>query len=98
MKTTALLPLALSATLLAACTTPPVDEPEASSSEAALTGNGAPSGAHYNLNLIGVPKSKTADMTGNDGHRIFVPLTGSTKINLSEGPFEVLDANATDGS
>jgi len=60
--------------------------------------NGAPSGAHYNLNIIGVPKGKTAAMTGNQGHRIFVPLTGKTKINLSEGEFQVLDANGTDGS
>ena len=59
--------------------------------------NGAPSGAHYNLNIIGVPKNKTADMTGNNGHRIFVPLEGSTKIYLSEGDFAVLDANGTDG-
>lgn len=28
---------------------------------------------------------------------IFVPLTGSTKILLSEGPFDVLDKNGTDG-
>ncbi len=62
-----------------------------------VTGNGAPSGAHYNLNIIGVPKNKTADMTGGDGHRIFVPLDKSTKIYLSEGTFQVLDANGTDG-
>lgn len=62
------------------------------------TGNGAPSGAHYNLNIIGVPKGKTADMTNGSGHRIFVPLTGSSKILLSEGDYGVLDANGTDGS
>ncbi|MEK7062576.1 MAG: hypothetical protein AAB946_00920 [Patescibacteria group bacterium] len=62
------------------------------------TGNGAPSGAHYNLNLIGVPKNKTADMTGNNGHRIFVKLDGITKILLQEGAeYQVLDANGTDG-
>src|SRR4030042_2682062 len=60
------------------------------------TGSGAPSGAHYNLNVIGVPKSKTADMTGSSGHRIFVPLTGSCQIKLGEGTFQVLDANCTD--
>jgi hypothetical protein len=32
-------------------------------------GNGAPTGSHYNLNIIGVPKDKDADMTGNSGHR-----------------------------
>ena len=60
-------------------------------------GNGAPNGAHYNLNLIGVSHDKDADMTGNQGHRIFVKLQGNSKIWLTEGPdFEVLDANATD--
>ncbi len=38
-------------------------------------GNQAPNGAHYNLNIIGMPKNKTADMTGSNGHVIFVPLT-----------------------
>ena len=42
----------------------------------ATTGNGAPSGSHYNLNIIGVPKDKTATMTTGDGHRIFVQLWG----------------------
>src|SRR5215211_3075737 len=64
---------------------------------AVLAGNGTPNGAHYNLNLIGVPKGKTADMTGNNGHRIFMPLSGQAKILLSEGAYDVLDANGTDG-
>ena len=62
-----------------------------------VTGNGCPSGPHYNLNIIGVPKQKNADMTGNNGHRIFVPLTGKASISLKEGDFQVLDANGTDG-
>ncbi len=62
------------------------------------SGNGAPSGAHYNLNIIGVPNGKTADMAGNSGHRIFVPLGGKADIWLSPGDFGVLDANGTDGS
>jgi hypothetical protein len=56
------------------------------------------SGTHYNLNIIGVPKGKSADMTGNNGRRIFMPLSGTSKILLKEGPFQVLDANGTDGS
>jgi hypothetical protein len=62
-------------------------------------GNDMPSGPHYNLNIIGVPKDKTADMDGNRGHRIFVPLSGrAAKIWLQEGDrFQVLDANGTDG-
>jgi hypothetical protein len=71
------------------------------SAEALATGNGAPSGAHYTLNLIGVPKGKTAPMDGNSGHRIFVNLEGNTKLNLqnadlTDGAFRVLDANGTD--
>lgn len=65
---------------------------------AAAGGNGAPSGSHYNLNIIGVPKSKSADMTGSSGHRIFVPLEGKSQILLGPGDFQVLDANGTDGS
>ena len=68
----------------------------AKSQQGMQQGNGAPSGAHYNLNIIGVDKGKTADMTGNMGHRIFVKLEGKTKINLGEGEFQVLDANGTD--
>ncbi|MES3034642.1 MAG: hypothetical protein V4813_11660 [Gemmatimonadota bacterium] len=68
----------------------------------ASTGNGAPSGAHYNLNVIGVSKGKSAEFDGGNGHRLFVGLgrTGAsvvTNIKLAEGPFAVLDANGTDG-
>jgi hypothetical protein len=75
--------------------------------KSAVTGNGAPSGTHYNLNIIGVPKGKTADMTNNNGGRIFVSLGKSndgvtTKIMLTPAPagesFKVLDANGTDGT
>jgi hypothetical protein len=45
-----------------------------------------------------VPKDKSADMTGNNGHRIFVRLEGKTQILLSPGDFAVLDANGTDGT
>jgi hypothetical protein len=73
----------------------------------AQTGNGAPNGPHYNLNIIGVSHGKTASMTGDNGHRIFVSLgdkrdqvTVRTRINLLQsfdGTFHVLDANGTDG-
>jgi hypothetical protein len=64
----------------------------------AAPGNGAPSGSHYTLNLIGVPRDKTATMTGAEGRVIFTKLSGNTKINLQEGSFQVLDANGTDGN
>lgn len=73
-----------------------VNTPKQTQKSEAATGSGAPSGAHYNLNVIGVPKGKTADMTGSQGRRIFVPLTGNCKINLAQGDFQVLDANCTD--
>jgi len=62
-------------------------------------GNGAPNGAHYTLNLIGVAKDKTASLDDNNGRRIFVRLEGKSRILLQQGDtFQVLDANATDGS
>jgi hypothetical protein len=72
--------------------------------EVTTTGSGAPSGAHYNLNIIGVDNPKNFDYntynqqnTDGQGHRIFVPLNGNAKIMLNEGDFGVLDANGTDG-
>jgi len=52
----------------------------------------------YQLNLIGMNSGDklTNDGTGN-GHRIFIPLDGHTRILLTEGPFAVLDGDGTDG-
>jgi len=71
----------------------------------ATTGNGAPSGPHYNLNIIGVDNPKTDPMTGGDGHTIFVAL-GSKKTStsvesniwLTQGPFQVCDGNGFDAA
>ncbi len=64
------------------------------------TGNDAPNGKHYSLNIHGVSNPKTADMDGADGHSIFVPETGNAKIYLVKSPdndtFQVLDANGFD--
>lgn len=82
------------AVLLAACNTGPGTDVNALG-----VGNGLPSGAHYNLNIIGVANPKTASMDTSSGHVIFVALSGHSKIDLQEGSdFAVLDANATDGS
>lgn len=62
----------------------------------ALTGNGGPSGPHYNLNLIGVPQDKTADITS--GNRIFLYYEGHTNILLRKGDYQVIDGNGTDGT
>jgi hypothetical protein len=60
-------------------------------------GNGAPSGSHYNLNIIGQDREYDGSGTNGNGHRIFVKLWGQTKIMLTEGPFDVLDYNGLDG-
>ncbi len=76
------------------------------SAAVAQTGNGAPNGAHYSLNIIGVPRAKSANPDWASGHVIFVNLGSkdngvSTKILLSQsaeaGVFDVLDKNGTDG-
>jgi hypothetical protein len=99
-------PAAAIAAALIACSddemTAPVSPGGSPSFSVSETGNGAPSGAHYTLNIIGVPKDKSANLTGGNGHRIFVDLgkTGqvaNTRINLSQGDFGVTDANGTDG-
>jgi hypothetical protein len=89
---------ALAAIVAASCESPSEPSAELLPAVEFAKGNGAPSGAHYNLNIIGVPVEKTADMTGDNGHRIFVPLDDKTRIDLQKGEtFEVLDANGTDG-
>lgn len=87
----------------AAVATAALVAPTSASAGTPATGNGAPSGAHYTLNIIGMAKDKNPDMTGDNGRRIFVDLgangkPATTKINLTEGDFSVLDANGTDGT
>jgi hypothetical protein len=71
----------------------------------AQTGNGAPSGPHYNLNIIGVEKGKTSStMTGSDRHTIFVQLGTAGDVNpktsyiylVPGADFQVCDGNAFD--
>jgi len=67
----------------------------------ATTGNGAPSGPHYNLNIIGVNKGKNPPLTFSDRHTIFVALGSRnqsliTNIFLTQGPFHVCDGNGFD--
>lgn len=64
-------------------------------------GNGSPSGAHYTLNIIGMEKPKgklPEDTETSNGRRIFVVYDGNTKIILTEGDFEVVDYDGTDGT
>lgn len=55
------------------------------------TGNGAPSGPHFNLNIHGVANGQ--GFSGQNQNDIFVPLNGSCKINLVQATtfdFQVL--------
>jgi len=121
MKTIKLIALLFLTSLLAvSCSENEVLTPDVSSAlenskdvlMARSTGNGALSGAHYNLNIIGMGKGKKADMTGSNGHVIFVGLGTkkaeefvTTRIYLydseestdSDADYRVLDANGTDG-
>ena len=57
----------------------------------------------YQLNLIGQEVEKgekhlgEVDDGSNNGHRIFIPLNGNTKILLTEGEFGVIDYDGLDG-
>lgn len=65
----------------------------------AAGGNGAPKGAHYNLNIIGVENPKNSTLTDSNRHTIFVALrNGDTpsRIYLTQGDFAVCDGNAFD--
>jgi hypothetical protein len=59
-------------------------------------------GPHYNLNVIGVPKDKAADVpawSNENRHTMFVPLEKKTNIYMTQGEdFAVLDANGCDGT
>jgi hypothetical protein len=67
----------------------------------ALAGGIGLSGAHYNLNVIGLDHPKDAKLVGSDRHTIFVDLTNQegTHDNIYLAPgetFQVCDGNATD--
>lgn len=73
--------MAIAATMVAAVSLP------------AFAGNGAPSGAHYNLNIIGVDKAKKPKMTGTSGRTIFVPLKSSkTGIYSTNNNVAIVDS------
>src|SRR5262249_35036032 len=72
------------------------------------TGNGAPNGPHYNLNIIGVTLGKKPPLTGSHRHTICARLVSdqaggpdtlasdAAPILLTPGPFTVCDGNAFD--
>jgi len=73
---------------IAACDDKPT-EPEAQQAVSELQaslGNGYPSPHFdYKLNIIGVPRDKSADMDNNNGRRIFVQLYGGGEVTNKGG-------------
>jgi hypothetical protein len=73
----------------------------------AQNNNPCPGDKEYQFNIIGT-KDKNPEMTGDNGHRIFVKLSGTSKIYMTGDTdpttnglqcgnnFNVLDANGTD--
>ncbi len=92
----------LAAVALLGCDPERTTVPEMGGSSTLAHGNGLPNNGHdrlYKFNLIGVPREKNPDMTGDAGKRIFVKLEGPSKIYLQPGEyFGILDANATDAN
>lgn len=71
----------------------------------AQAANGAPSGPHYNLNIIGVSGDKNPNMNQGSGNVIFVDLgtrggaAVTSRILLTQADtFAVTDKNGTDGT
>src|SRR5262245_34062613 len=72
----------------------------------AQPGNGALSGPHFNLNIIGVDKGKKPDMAGTDRHTIFVALGTAGAVEpkksfiylVPSAEFAVCDGNAFDAA
>ena len=92
----------LTAAALLGCDPERTTVPEMEGSPTLAHANGLPNNGHdrlYKFNLIGVPREKNPDMTGDAGKRMFVKLEGPSKIYLQKGEeFDILDANATDAN
>ena len=64
---------------------------------ASAAGVGNTGGGCFNMEIIAL-KAKNSDMTGTNGHSLFILQNGTTKINLQEGDFNIVDRNGTDGT
>ena len=73
---------------------------------AAFAGNGAPSGAHYNLNILGKTNCSPEDLTGSNRHTIQVLLRGGDRAEDIDGTLaldidtrnKIYLAQSTDGT
>ncbi len=95
MEGKTLLATTITALVLSILAATPLAIPAATQLATPLTGNGAPSGPHFNLNLIGAKTTNCPQTEGSGGNVIFVALFGNSKIELFKGTtFAVLDNNA----
>ena len=98
MRNTRLIAAAALAGSLAFCTT--------ALAGAGGNGNGAPSGAHYNLNILGKTNCSGSDLTGSDRHTIQVLLVGGDQAQFLNGQLatgiskknKIYLAQSTDGT
>jgi hypothetical protein len=91
--------LALAATVvaLAACTETPSAPGRTPGAASRTLGNGFPEGGHdYRLNIIGVPKDKSATMDDNNGRRIFVQLESDNVVTTPGGKNNQLAKGGSD--
>ncbi len=68
--------------------------------EEGVTGNDAPNGQHFNLNIIGVPDAKNENFDGGNGSRIFVLRDKPTLFYVhgdADTSYAILDHDGTDG-
>jgi len=86
LRTTRFLSWAFIAVALGACADSTTSPVTATAIKPNFGGNGFPQGAHdYRVNIIGVPKDKTADMDNNNGRRIFVQLESDNVVTNPGG-------------
>ena len=72
---------AVVALTFAACDDKPTEPEQQAQFKPDKLGNGYPATQFdYKLNIIGVPRDKTADMDNNNGRRIFVQLFGGGEV------------------
>ena len=91
---------ASAALMLSACAESPTG-PDLVPPQVPLLGNGFPDNGKatlYKMNILGHPGTPSSSMLNDEGKRLFVKLNGNTRVLLSPGPFDILDANGTDGS
>ena len=77
--------VAVFALALGACADEPVTAPGTDGPAFSQVGLG---GQDFLLNIIGVPKDKTAAMDDTNGHRIFVRLYGGQKVCVTDADWE----------